>query len=213
MRGYIFDMDGTLFQTNLILTPALEETFQMLRDKGLWEGETPLERYEAIMGVPLPEVWRTLCPLHTELQHQVSNDFFQYALIRCIQNRQGALYDGVEDVLSKLSKVDPLFIASNGQTAYLQAIVDTYQLQRYFQAIYSIDVESSGNKADLVARIIREQQLEEGAVIGDRLSDFEAAHKNHFKAIGVAFDFAQQQELHMADEVVTNFKALPLLLK
>lgn len=49
MRGYIFDMDGTLFQTNLILTPALEETFQMLRDKGLWEGETPLERYEAIM--------------------------------------------------------------------------------------------------------------------------------------------------------------------
>ncbi|MGL6031524.1 MAG: HAD hydrolase-like protein [Kurthia gibsonii] len=213
MRGYIFDMDGTLFQTNLILTPALEETFQMLRDKGLWEGETPLERYEAIMGVPLPEVWRTLCPLHTELQHQVSNDFFQHALIRCIQNRQGALYDGVEDVLSKLSKVDPLFIASNGQTAYLQAIVDTYQLQRYFQAIYSIDVESSGNKADLVARIIREQQLEEGAVIGDRLSDFEAAHKNHFKAIGVAFDFAQQQELHMADEVVTNFKALPLLLK
>lgn len=213
MRGYIFDMDGTLFQTNLILAPALEETFQMLRDKGLWEGETPLELYEAIMGVPLPEVWRTLCPLHTELQHQVSNDFFQHVLIRCIQNRQGALYDGVEDVLSKLSKVDPLFIASNGQTAYLQAIVDTYQLQRYFQAVYSIDVESSGNKADLVARIIREQQLEEGAVIGDRLSDFEAAHKNHFKAIGVAFDFAQQQELHMADEVVTDFKALSFLLK
>lgn len=213
MRGYIFDMDGTLFQTNLILAPALEETFQMLRDKGLWEGETPLELYEAIMGVPLPEVWRTLCPLHTESQHQVSNVFFQHALIRCIQNRQGALYDGVEDVLNTLSKVDPLFIASNGQTAYLQAIVDTYQLQRYFQAIYSIDVESSGNKADLVARIIREQQLKEGAVIGDRLSDFEAAHKNHFKAIGVAFDFAQQQELHMADEVVTNFKALPLLLK
>lgn len=213
MRGYIFDMDGTLFQTNLILAPALEETFQMLRDKGLWEGETPLELYEAIMGVPLPEVWRTLCPLHTELQHQVSNDFFQLALIRCIQNRQGALYDDVEDVLSTLSKVDPLFIASNGQTAYLQAIVDTYQLQRYFQAVYSIDVESSGNKADLVARIIREQQLEEGAVIGDRLSDFEAAHKNHFKAIGVAFDFAQQQELHIADEVVTDFRALQLLLK
>lgn len=213
MKGYIFDMDGTLFQIRLILAPALEETFQMLRDKGLWEGETPLERYEAIMGVPLPEVWRTLCPLHTESQHQVSNDFFQHALIRCIQNRQGALYDGVEDVLSKLSKAYPLFIASNGQTAYLQAIVDTYHLQRYFQAVYSIDIEPSGDKAGLVARIIQEQQLKSGSVIGDRLSDFKAAHKNHFKAVGVAFDFAQEHELCLADQVVTDFKALQLLLK
>lgn len=210
MKAYIFDMDGTLFQTRLILAPALEQTFQMLRDQNLFEGETPLKRYEEIMGVPLPEVWRTLCPLHTEAQHQISNDFFQQALIQCIRNQQGALYEGVEEVLSELSKSHPLFIASNGQTDYLQAIVETYNLQRYIQAVYSIDLEQSGNKANLVARIIREQQLEEGYVIGDRLSDFEAAHQNHFIAIGVAFDFAQENELKMADKVVEHFSDITI---
>ncbi len=32
-KAIIFDMDGTLFQTNLILDPALEETFDVLRKK------------------------------------------------------------------------------------------------------------------------------------------------------------------------------------
>ena len=30
----IFDMDGTLFQTNLILEPALEATFEQLQKAG-----------------------------------------------------------------------------------------------------------------------------------------------------------------------------------
>lgn len=42
-KAFIFDMDGTLFQTNLILEPALDATFDVLRTKGLWQGETPLK--------------------------------------------------------------------------------------------------------------------------------------------------------------------------
>lgn len=42
-KAIIFDMDGTLFQTNLILEPALEETFDVLRN--LWDTKTPIEQY------------------------------------------------------------------------------------------------------------------------------------------------------------------------
>lgn len=36
-RAIIFEMDGTLFQTNLILEPALEVTFDVLRKENLWD--------------------------------------------------------------------------------------------------------------------------------------------------------------------------------
>ena len=49
-KAFIFDMDGTLFQTNLILEPALDATFDVLRTNGLWQGETPIEKYREIMG-------------------------------------------------------------------------------------------------------------------------------------------------------------------
>ena len=54
-QAYIFDMDGTLFQTDRILGHALEDVFAFLREQGRWTTETPLAEYRAIMGVPLPE--------------------------------------------------------------------------------------------------------------------------------------------------------------
>lgn len=37
-KAFIFDMDGTLFQTNLILEPALDATFDVFADKRLVAG-------------------------------------------------------------------------------------------------------------------------------------------------------------------------------
>jgi len=52
----IFDMDGTLFQTNKILEISLEDTFEHLRSQNRWNNATPLKKYQEIMGVPLPVV-------------------------------------------------------------------------------------------------------------------------------------------------------------
>ncbi len=75
-KAIIFDMDGTLFQTNLILEPALEETFDVLRKENLWDTKTPIEQYREIMGVPLPVVWKTLCPNHSLEIRVKSNEIF-----------------------------------------------------------------------------------------------------------------------------------------
>ncbi len=49
-KAIIFDMDGTLFQTNLILEPALEATFEVLRKENLWDKKTPIEQYRGNYG-------------------------------------------------------------------------------------------------------------------------------------------------------------------
>ena len=201
----VFDMDGTLFQTNRILEPALEVTFEQLRQNGCWTGGTPLEKYREIMGVPLPVVWQTLCPELPKEMHEACNERFQLALIELIQSGQGALYPEVESTLEKLAENYPLFIASNGQTAYLQAIIETYQLHRWIKATYSIDRVSSGNKSELVSIVLKENDVHKGYVVGDRLSDINAAFDNQLTSIGVRFDFAQENELAKADFIVDRF--------
>ncbi len=201
----IFDMDGTLFQTNLILEPALEATFDVLREKGLWVGATPIETYREIMGVSLPVVWKTLCPEHSQEQQKKSNTLFQKKLIQQIKAKNGALYPGVEDTLANMAKHYSLYIASNGQQEYLNAISEVYQLDRYIQKIYSIDLIPSGDKSELVSFVQRENNIVKGYVVGDRASDIQAAKDNKFVSIGVRFDFSQEDELALADYTVEAF--------
>ncbi|WP_342512416.1 HAD hydrolase-like protein [Sporosarcina sp. FSL K6-1522] len=205
-QAILFDMDGTLFQTDLILEPALEATFEVLRKERQWQGETPIEKYREIMGVPLSVVWETLCPNHSLELRNKSNDIFQQQLITLISKHRGALYDGVEETLAFLSERYPLFIASNGYIEYLAAIVEAYQLQRFIQQTYSIQSIASGNKSELVELVKTEHQIQGGFVVGDRASDIQAAKDNHFTSIGVRFDFAQDSELQYADHVVDSFK-------
>lgn len=207
-KAFIFDMDGTLFQTNLILEPALDATFDVLRSKGLWQGETPIEKYREIMGVPLPVVWETLCPMHSIEIREESNVLFHEKLIEQIRNRKGALYPHAEQVLAALSENYPIYIASNGQVDYLQAIVETYQLGRFIKGTYSIQSIASGHKSDLVKKVIIENGVQDGAVVGDRSSDIQAAHDNQLLSIGVRFDFAQDNELAKADIVIEDLTAL-----
>lgn len=203
-KALIFDMDGTLFQTDLLLEPALVATFDVLRKTSGWEGDTPIETYRKIMGAPLPVVWETLCPQHSLEIREKSNEIFHEKLIKLIKNHQGSLYPNAELVLEKLSENHTLYIASNGQIDYLQAIVETYHLNRFFKKVYSIQSISSGHKSDLVKKIIDENNINADAVIGDRLSDINAAKENGLMAIGVNFDFAQPEELKHADQVIHN---------
>ena len=114
--------------------------------------------------------------------------------------------------MQQLAQHYPLYIASNGQTDYLQAIVEIYQLQRFIKNVYSIDLIESGNKSELVKHVLEENQFEHGFVVGDRLSDFQAAKDNGLQSIGVHFDFAQLQELAEADEVIHSFSQLLQLI-
>ena len=205
----IFDMDGTLFQTNKILEISLEETFQYLRSKGLWDKQAPVEEYRLIMGVPLQVVWETLMPNHSNAIRTKVNTIFLEKLIGNIHAGKGALYPNVEEVLDYLKAENYLlFIASNGLPEYLAAIVDFYKLDQWIKETFSIQQIESQNKSDLVRTIIEKYGVEKGAVIGDRLSDIQAAKDNNLLAIGCNFDFAQQDELAQADEVIDDLVQL-----
>ncbi|MGG3912971.1 HAD family hydrolase [Rossellomorea vietnamensis] len=199
----IFDMDGTLFQTDRILETSLQDTFQLLRDEDKWEGDAPIETYREIMGVPLSDVWKTLLPMHPIHVHERVNELFQDKLIQNIMGGMGALYPHTEDLLAYLTERGfPIFVASNGNPRYLEAIVDYYSLDRWILSCYSIDDVDSEDKGELIRKVKEDHDLSHGIVIGDRRSDFKGAEANEFLSIGCAFEFSQENELQEADVVV-----------
>lgn len=72
----------------------------------------------------------------------------------------------------------------------------------------SIQQTESLNKSDLVKTIIDKYGITNGAVVGDRISDINAAKDNGLVAIGCNFDFAQEDELSHADIVIEDLNEL-----
>ncbi|MDR7072451.1 HAD family hydrolase [Fictibacillus barbaricus] len=212
MKSFIFDMDGTLFQTEKILEGSLEDTFNQLRAIELWHEETPIETYRLIMGVPLPVVWETLLPYQSCEIRSKANDLFQEHLIANIRKGNGLLYPHVLEVFEFFREKNiPIFIASNGLSEYLRAIVDYYELDQWVTETFSIQQISTQNKTDLVRYIIKKHNITNGAVVGDRLSDIMAAKENNLFAVGCNFDFAQENELSQADIVIDDLQELKTL--
>lgn len=214
LKAIIFDMDGTLFQTDRILEPSLEDTFTWLRSRNQWNAETPIQKFREIMGVPLPKAWELLLPGHSLESRQAADVYFQTALVNNIHAGRGALYPHAVETLRYFSEHNiAVYIASNGLKAYLQAIVETYRLDRWVTETFSIEQIESLNKADLVKAILKKYAVEAGsaAVVGDRLSDFEAAKANGLLAVGCKFDFARDDELAHAGIVIEDLAELQRL--
>ena len=213
MQSVIFDMDGTLFQTDKILELSLDDAFEVLRATNQWTGATPIEQYRDIMGVPLPKVWEALLPEHSLEVREQTDAYFLERLIENIRKGQGSLYPNVLEIFEYLKEENcSIYIASNGLIDYLQAIVDYYQLDNWVTETFSIQQIETLDKGDLVGTIIEKYAITNGAVVGDRLSDINAAKDNGLVAIGCNFDFAQEDELAQADYVINDLMELKTVL-
>lgn len=213
IQSLIFDMDGTLFQTDRILEVALDDTFEHLRSIDKWNSATPIEKYREIMGVPLPKVWETLMPNHSKEERELTDTYFLERLLVNIRNGNGALYPNVTEVFTYLTENNcSIYIASNGLIDYLEAIVSYYRLDRWVTETFSIEQVESLNKSELVRSIVQKYDITNGAVIGDRLSDINAAKDNGLLSIGCNFDFAREDELAQAVIVIDELNELKMII-
>ncbi|PEF22359.1 HAD family hydrolase [Bacillus pseudomycoides] len=213
LQSLIFDMDGTLFQTEKILELSLNDTFNHLRSLNLWDTVTPIDKYREIMGVPLPKVWEALLPNHSNEVREQMDAYFLERLVENIRSGKGALYPNVKEVFRYLKENNcSIYIASNGLTEYLQAIVSYYNLDNWVTETFSIQQIRTLDKGDLVKTIIKKYDIKKAAVVGDRLSDINAAKDNGLIAIGCNFDFAQEDELAQANLVINDLMELKIIL-
>lgn len=202
----IFDVDGTLFQTEQVALPAFHRTFEQLKRKCPTE-----DAILNVFGMTTPELWETLLPDASMDERDRANELLAHANIELMQQGRGELYPGVTTALHALLDAGvKLFTASNGEQRYVETVLKTQGLLPFFEKLYCAGRYKTEKKEELVRLLLREQGLtsQQAAMVGDRKSDITAGKANGLFTIGCDFGFAKTHELEGADYVISSFDQL-----
>ncbi|MCF2718313.1 HAD hydrolase-like protein [Paenibacillus sp. UKAQ_18] len=215
-EAMVFDMDGTLFQTETLLLPAYHKLFDTLRAEGLYEGETPPE--ELILnslGMLLDEIWRRVMPEASEAAHRRADELLLQLELEGLKSGSHALYPHVKETLQSLhEKGVRLFVASNGLEDYVKGIAAAYEMVPIFEGLYSAGEYSTLSKVNLLEILLSKHDISNVWMVGDRSSDVEAGKKNGQTVIGCAYaGFGVNDELKGSDAIITDFTQLLTLYK
>ncbi|MBW7460114.1 HAD hydrolase-like protein, partial [Paenibacillus sepulcri] len=188
-QALIFDMDGTLFETDTLLLGVHERIFQTLREEGLFHEPTPpVERLLGCLGMLLEDIWKSVMPGSSEAARKRADVLLLQYEVEGLEAGEGSLYPHVETTLRQLrANGYKLFVASNGLERYVREIVRLKSLTELFDGLYSAGEYQTSTKVDLVARLMEDHGLDYAWMIGDRSSDVEAGRGNGLGVVGCAY--------------------------
>lgn len=214
MQAIIFDLDGTLYQTELIAIAAFQKTFATLREKNLYHGQSPtVTQIKSVFGMTGQEFWKRLLPEADETVRMKADEILLKYELELIEQGKGKFYPDVVLSLYRLREAGwHLFIASNGIKDYVHAVLDSANITHLFTDIYTVGDHPQQKKKDAVRRCIDQYQIREGYMVGDRSSDVEAGKANELITIGCRYEgyphFGELYELEDADYVIKHFREL-----
>ena len=177
-----FDLDGTLWDgTNAI---AASWNIFMSEDKEIRKIPNA-DELKGVMGLPLDKIMERFFPyLSVSKRAELMKEAIEVEQSYIVRNG-GILFDGVEEVLAKLSQKYKLFIVSNCQDGYIEAFLKHYGFEKYF-----CDHECIGRttrpKGQNIKIVMERNNFKRCIYIGDTQGDYEAAVE-----AGVLFAFAE----------------------
>ena len=201
--GVIFDLDGTLWDSTYVITPAWD---RVLSQAGR---HVTRDDMASVMGMTDREIGAALLP---ELDGDASTALVRIASreeVPAIRRYGGMLYPGVADTLRKLSEDDNLFIVSNCMDGYIQAFLYAHSMGPYFRDYACLDFPAQ-DKASNIRAICEKYALKQAVYVGDTASDGRAARLAGLPFIHAAYGFGKTDD---ADGVLHTFSELPALLK
>jgi len=211
----IFDLDGTLFQTETLLETVHKRVFDTLREEGLYDKPMPsIDLLLGSLGMLLSDIWQRVMPDGSPEAHERANDLMlQYEMEELAAGR-GLLYPGVAETLEELrDRGVRIFIASNGLEEYVKGVPAMRGIGDLFEAAYSAGEFATTTKVDLVRRLLDTFGVKRAWMVGDRSSDVEAGNRNGLFVVGCDYaGFGREGELDGADAVIRSFPELLKLL-
>ncbi len=196
----IFDLDGTLFDCSGIVGDAFIDgikKFNQTNNLNLYSPTT--SQIMDLVGLPTEEIFRRLFP---DISNGAINGLIkncQMELIDYVLKGKGYYYENIFEMIYYLkSNGYILKIASNGQIDYIEAVLKFKNIYGCFdKPIITID-GNNPTKSDIVRKyIVKAEKTSDDnnyIMIGDRLSDKNAASDNSIPFIGCLYG-------HNSDEI------------
>lgn len=192
MNTIFFDLDGTLIDSQPGILHSMRWALRALQQ------EVPTDdELRTIIGPPLRVAMRVL--LDTDDPQSIEEGVRLY---REEYGKNGVLnnsvYDGVPEMLGRLSEQFSLFVVTSKARIYAERIVEHLSWTKHFAGIYGPELDGRfDKKGDLIAHIMQERDLGSGSVVmvGDREHDIIAAAENQLSSVGVLYGYGSREEL------------------
>lgn len=221
LRAFIFDLDGTLFNSGRLSHLIYDKTFAKLAQAGIAVDPVPDERVrKSLIGMTAEEALRIVLPQESDEVHRQAMAFMAQSEKELIPS-EGQLFPGVKETLTVLRDIGhPLFIASNGSADYVLTALEQHEIQGFFAGIFCAGIQKTASKVDLVRLILAQAgwdntvEVPTGSggtkawMVGDRLSDIEAGKRNGLPTVGCAYGYGNQEELADADEIIQDIQEI-----
>lgn len=202
MKAVIFDVDGTIWDSTEKVAIAWRKTCER---HGVPCGHITADRLKNEFGKLLPDIGRSLFP-------ELPEDEVLRLTEECCEDENAYLladppevYEGVRDLFRALSERMPLFIVSNCQAGYIEAMLEASGLTP-FVTDHLCPGDTGEAKAANICRIIDKYNLTDAVYVGDTSGDARAA-----AAAGIPFIFASYGFGEVTDAAGTLTAPLDLL--
>lgn len=216
MKLIMFDMDGTLIDTEALIVEHMTTTFEAA---GLAPPTTVQSR--RVIGLSLPVAIATLLGTEvTPLAEQLADDYrsrYRASLVQA-EGREG-LFPGAREVLDFLAAwPDTLLgIATGKGLNGVHRLTQLHGIAGHFVTLQTPDHNPSKPHPGMMLRGMAETGAEprDTVIIGDTTFDIEMGKAAGTKAIGVTWGHHDPHELLAAgaDMLVETYADLPLAIK
>ena len=206
----IFDMDGTLTQTNQLIYDA----FNLIAEKYLHKRLTPVEIVAFFCPPEREAVQNMIGPEHID---EAMVEYYRFYNDR--HNALASLYPGIVDILRFLHSKNVLVALFTGKGRRTTDIsLELFEIERYFDiTITGDDVEEFKPSGEGIRTIMARFGLRPGQVlmVGDAVADVLAAREAGCAVASVVWDsYGKHEVLQLnADVVFDNVDALFTWLK
>ena len=212
MKLIIFDFDGTLADTEALITQTMQKTIEALHLE-----PRSREQCRAMIGLPLKETFMRLIPMTDAMGDRCADTYSQ---IFDRDNRPGAvrLFPHVADTLAALyAHGYTLTIATSRHRESLVEFLRNMQIDNYFQYIVTVsDVAQAKPYPDMVLKTLEHLHVAaaDTLMVGDAVYDIQMGHRAGVHTCGVTYGNGTRADMEacQADHIIDDFGQLGSLL-
>lgn len=212
LRLVVFDMDGTLIDSQDVIVQSVETAFAQM-------GRPAPSRAEilSIVGLSLPQALAQLAPDMdgADLDEAVARYKHSFVETRKVSGgTPSPLYAGAMEALNLLAAQDETLmgVATGKSRRGLDHVFAGHNLRHYFQTAQTADDHPSKPHPAMLHETLRDTGVEshQAVMVGDTTYDIEMGVAAGFRTVGVSWGYHSPEKLRNAgaDIVIDDFAAL-----
>ncbi len=215
LKLVIFDMDGTLMDSQEFILMAMRYAFEKAGHPAPNKADVL-----SIVGLSLDAAVNVLLPDLDEAENKRTVELYRHSFIE-LREKMGAeakapLYPGALAALERLHSVDEILlgVATGKARKGLDHAYASHNIGHFFETSQTADTHPSKPHPSMLHQTLADTGVEatQAVMVGDTEFDMEMGRAAGFKTIGVSWGYHPISRLGAADIIIDDFAELDAAL-